>query len=324
MADTPTQKGTFISVTTPLGADKFILRGFSGEESISGLLLLNLDMLSTDSNVDFSKVLGESATVTVLLGGTEKRYINGIITRFVQAGATGDKTIYQAELQPEIALMQLSADCRIFQNQTAPKIIETMFKDMGCTDFKSDLKSTYEAREYCVQYRETALEFVCRLMEEEGIVFYFDHAKTKHTLILSDDTVAHKSYPNMPSAGVHMAGTKSSRPDEHSIENCSVEQKVTTGGYALDDYNFENPPLKLYASHGDKKRSSTRYDYPGGFTKKARGDFLVTRRIEAEEAMGKVLKGDSFCPSFTAGYKFKLIHDRSEERRVGKGGRGVW
>lgn len=306
MADTTTQNGNYISVTTPLGTDKFFLRGFSGEERISDLFLFNLDMLSTDSNVDFSKLLGENATVTVLLGGTEKRYINGIITRFVQAGSTDDKTIYQAELQPEIALMRLSSDCRIFQNQTAPKIIETVFKDMGCTDFKSDLKSTYESREYCVQYRETALEFVCRLMEEEGIVYYFEHAKTKHTLILSDDTVAHKNYPNMPSAGVHMAATDSLRPDEHSIDKCSVEQQVTTGGYALDDYNFENPPLKLYASHGGKKRSSTRYDYPGGFVKKARGDFLVTRRIEAEEAMGKVLYGDSFCPSFTAGNKFKL------------------
>src|SRR6266568_6004114 len=118
-----TQTEQLISISTPLGADKLLLRSFHGEERISGLFHFSLEMQAEDKSLDFSQVVGKSVTITAKLADGTSRYINGIIGRFVQAGSDARFTTYFAELYPWFWLMSMSADCRIFQNKSVKDIV---------------------------------------------------------------------------------------------------------------------------------------------------------------------------------------------------------
>src|SRR5215475_2496750 len=177
-----------ILLTTPLGADKFLLTHFQGEERISKPFHFSLELISQDNAVDFTQIVGKSVTLTFALAGGDKQYINGIVGRFVQSGGDARFTRYQAEVYPWLWLLQLNSDCRIFQNMTAPDIIKKVFTDAGFTDFTDSLTGTYAQREYCVQYMESHFQFVSRLMEEEGIFYFFTHDTSSHKLVLADDT----------------------------------------------------------------------------------------------------------------------------------------
>src|SRR5207248_63572 len=136
------------------------------------------------------KMVGKRITITLKhAGGT--RYFNGIVRRFSQGPSTTAFASYRAEIVPWLWLLTQTADCRIFQKKSIPDIIQQVFKDLGFTDFKLDLRRKFEPREYCVQYRETDFNFVSRLMEQYGIFYYFEHASGKHTLVLGDSPSAH-------------------------------------------------------------------------------------------------------------------------------------
>jgi type VI secretion system secreted protein VgrG len=307
-----TQEDQYLSVSTPLGKDKLLLRGFHGEEQVSGLFHFTLEMVSEDNALDASKIVGESATITIDLPDESQRYINGIVGRFIQAGSDARFTTYYAELYPWLWMLTMTSDSRIFQNQTVPQIIEAVFSDLGFTDYRNALKVTYSPREYCVQYQESAFDFVSRLMEDEGIFYFFEHEDGKHRLVLADDADAHAACPGMETALYRPWAPN--WPEADVITYCVLEQQVTTGKYALDDFNFETPDTDLIVSlDGKSGRKMRIYEYPGGFDKKDAGEKKAKLRIEGCEVPEKLLKGDSHCRGFVTGYKFDLKeHERGD------------
>ena len=187
-----TQAHDYISISTPLGKDKLLLRGFRGEEGIAELFHFTLDMVSEEDNLDAKEIVGKTATVSIIRSDGKKRYIDGTVTRFVQGGSGPKFTTYHAELRPSLWMLTLTRDSRIFQNQTVPQIIEKVFTDAGFSDYRNALKGAYKpAREYCVQYQESTFTFVSRLMEDEGIFYFFEHEDGKHTMVLADDISVH-------------------------------------------------------------------------------------------------------------------------------------
>ena len=299
------QQGTSpILVTTPLGTDKLLLTSLHCEEELSGLFHCSLELVSQDDSLDFTQIVGKNVTVTFGLPGGEKQYLNGVVGRFVQAGKDARFTAYSADLYPWLWLLTMSSDCRIFQNKSAPDIIQQVFSDLGFTDFKNSLTATYAAREYCVQYQETNFAFVSRLMEDEGIFYFFEHDDSKHTLVLADDSDSYGACPGLEQARVRQA--MSSWEEIDAILDCSLEQRVTVGQYKSDDYNFETPSTDLLvtASGQDTKRSV--YEYPGGHMKTDAGEKNASRRLAAFETPARILRGKSTCRSFHAGCKFTL------------------
>lgn len=302
-----TQDNTYISVSTPLGKDKLLLRRFHGEERLSGLFHFSLEMQSEDKDLDFEKIVGKSATVTVDLADGTKRYVNGIVGRFLQAGSDDRFFNYYAELHPWLWLLTMCVDCKIYQNQKVPDIITGVFSDLGFSDYKSSLQAAYQPREYCVQYNESAFDFVSRLMEDEGIFYFFEHADGKHTLVLADDAAA---FAACPGAATLDYGTWGVWTQQNVVTRCTLEENVIPGAFALDDFHFETPSTDLIASvtstvaqNGGKRRI---YEYPGGFTKKDEGDSRAKLRIEEREAPKKFLRGQSYCRAFVTGTKFTL------------------
>src|SRR5262245_24746434 len=305
------QDNLYLTVTTPLGNDTLQLRTIHGEEQLSGLFHYTLELVSAQSNLDFAGIVGQSLTVTIHLADGSSRYIHGIVSRFVQAGSDEEFTTYFAELRPWLWLLTLTSDSRIFQNKTVPEILDTVFQALGCTDYRNNLSATYTAREYCVQYQESSFDFVSRLLEDEGIFYFFEHTADKHTLVLADDADAHVACPGLTEAPMRQSAKPGSEVDV--ITACTLEQQVTSDAYALGDFAFETPSTKLGVSVSGASGARQRYEYPGGYSKTDAGEHRASLRLSAHEWPAKLLRGDGHCRAFTAGYTFTLTeHKRTD------------
>lgn len=303
-----------INITTPLGKDVLILKGFEGTEYISKPFFYRLQMFSSNKEIDLSQVVGKSVTVNIYSNGDNTRYINGIVGRFtlVQGDPLSEVAMYEAEIHPWLWMLTFRADCRIFQAKTAVEIIEKVFSDAGYTDYKSSLTKTYPQREYCVQYRETDFNFVSRLMEEEGIFYFFEQADGSHTLVMGDDPSAHSDCPTT-STITYRANVVQRQIEEDIVSICKLEQAVVSSGYGLNDYNFTTPSTSLHVTSNGTGNGGTIEDYPGNHGDTGGGERLSQEHLESVEAMKTVMTVSGRCRSLIAGYKVTLqSHPRSD------------
>jgi type VI secretion system secreted protein VgrG len=299
-----TQTGRIISISTPLGEDALLLRSFTGHEAISQLFRFDLDLLSEKSAISFDNIVGKAVTLNAALADGSERYWNGYVSRFTQSGNDGRFTSYRAEMVPWLWFLTRTADCRIFQNKKVPDIIQTIFQDLGFSDFSLRLHGNFVEREYCVQYRETDFNFVSRLMEEEGIFYFFEHANGKHTLVLANDPGEHEPCPNQSTVRYEL--TAGGWQEDDVVLDCFAHQEFRTGAWAHTDYNFETPSTSLMVQMPGKNPYEI-YDYPGEYRKRADGDSLARIRLEEQRTPTFVVQGTSDCRAFTPGYKFDLI-----------------
>ncbi len=309
------ERELYLYVTTPVdeGVRKFHLAEIDGEEGISEIFHYSLRLRSEDGNVDFKKLVGQKVTVTIIQHNGTERHINGVVTRFMQGDFDGKMTTYHAEIRPWLWELMLTANSKIFQNLSVLDIVSAVFSDMGFTDFSVRTIMTYKPREYCVQYQETAFAFVSRLMEDEGIFYFFEHEDGKHTLVIADDMDAHQSCPGLAYARMRYASI-GDKTDDNFITRCTLEQQMIPTKYAVDDYNFETPESDLLTSVDGKEKGNFRvYEYPGKFANSGEGETISDKRIEMCELPQKLLKGQGFCRAFIAGYKFELQeHERGD------------
>ncbi len=301
-----TQQNLTMSVSTPLGADKLIITRMHGEERLSGLFQFTLEMYSEDKALSFDDIVGKHATVTLKLQDGSSRYIDGLVTRMIQAGSDGAHHLYIAEIRPWLWLLTLTRSSKIYQNKTALQIIQDIFDTLGFTDYSDKTSATYTEREYCVQYQESDFQFVSRLMEDEGVFYFFEHASGKHTLVLADDADAHATCPGLTQAryGSVLIGET---PSDDLLTELSVERQVVLNEYKMDDFNFETPSNELLSKVTGQSGKLAFYDYPGGYTKKDAGDAIASKRLQMCEVPGKSISGQGHCRPFAAGHKFTLV-----------------
>ncbi len=312
---TAVQTGRRFSVATSLGDDKLLLDSLSGSEALSQLFQFDVNLLSEDSAIDFDAVVGKPLAITGLLSDGSARYWHGIVSHFSQGQRDGLMTRYRANVVPWLWLLTRTADCRIFQKKKAPDIIVQIFKDLGLADYELRLYGSFNEREYCVQYRETDFNFVSRLMEEEGIYYYFRHEKSKHMLVLTNDPSGHDPCPSPQSQGTakfRFIPNRGQRREEDSIHEWTKVQELRPESYSLTDYNFETPSTSLLVSMPGRKPFDV-YDFPGEYRKRAEGDALAKVRMEEQKARGVVVQGLGDCRAFTTGFTFELTdHYRPE------------
>ena len=316
-----TQNDKLISIDTPLGEDFLLLTGFNGEEGISRIFSFELSMVSENHSIPFDAIIGKSVTVAITLADGKKRFFNGIISSFSQGRGGGEGgadawfTYYRATMVPWFWVLTKTSDSRIFQNLSVTQIVEKVFKDQGFSDYRIDLQGSYEKREFCVQYRETDYNFVSRLLEEEGIFYYFEHQKGKHTMVLADSPSTHKHCPGqkMVSCELSAQGVR----DNDAITAMEMTQQICASRYTLNDFNFKVPNINLKMEvQGNAKATLGKreiYDYPGNFDNKSAGDRMAKIRIEEEEAQFIRIFGTSDCRSFATGFRFTLKdHSRAD------------
>ena len=213
-----------IAVTTPLGDDVLRFRRMVGTEELGRLFEFTVDLHADDEQIRVEDVLGQPMTIELELAGDEMRYFNGIVTEFRQVGRSGNHAWYQATLRPWLWLLTRSSDCRIFQNMTVPDIVRQVCEDHGFTAIEDSLSGTYEEREFVVQYRETAFNFVSRLMEDEGIYFYFVHEDGQHKMVLCDSSSSHESVTDFEELPYRPAQDEVRR--EPHVSDCQLVKRV--------------------------------------------------------------------------------------------------
>ncbi len=312
-----TQENRLIQIDTPLGKDVLLLKSLAGSESISRLFAFSLDLLSENASISFDQIVGQRVSISITQVGGDKRYINGFVSRFSQSGSDTRFTHYHAEVVPWLWFLTRSAACRIFQNMTVPDIITKVFTDLGFSDSKKSLQGTYQQWDYCVQYRETAFNFVSRLMEQEGIFYFFEHEKDKHTLVLADRPSANKPCPTQPKGRLDFTAGALIK-DEDVVNDWQLEQELRTGKYSLEDFNFETPSTDLGVKepsiiHVDGNSKYEIYDYPGEYSNKSDGETIAKTRMQEEETTNLLATGSSNCRGFIAGFRFDLEgHSRKD------------
>jgi type VI secretion system secreted protein VgrG len=303
-----------MAIDTPLGRDVLLLTGFRGTEALSSPFSFELSLISEKHDLSFESIIGKNVTVSLALADGQQRVFNGLVSRFCQGRGGGEEgsdprfSHYAATMVPWVWLLQHMADVRIFQELNAPDIIEKIFRESGFNDFRIKLSGSYEKRDYCVQFRETHFNFVSRLMEEEGIFYYFEHERGKHTLILADSPSEHRNCPHQETARYQISAGMPL--EEDVIQSLVRSQEVKPAKMTLNDYNYSMPNTDLKSSvssrqvQGQGEREV--YDFPGLYPNKGRGERLTTVRMEEEEARITTIEGSSNCRAFTTGYRFTL------------------
>lgn len=178
-----TQAAQFISITTPLGDDVLLLRSVTGQEGISQLFKFQLGLISEKPPIRFETIIGQNIAVNMILSDGSSRYFNGFVSEFAQTGQDSQFIHYQAEMVPWLWFLSQTSDCRIFQNKTVPEIVMEIFQEFGFLDFRIALQGIYERLDVAMQYRETEFNFISRLMEREGMFYFFEHEQGKNTLL---------------------------------------------------------------------------------------------------------------------------------------------
>jgi type VI secretion system secreted protein VgrG len=308
------QDNRLIAITTPLGNDVLLLSDFHATEGISQLFQIELSMISENHAIAFEDVIGENVTISVVLANEDKRYFNGIVAKFSQGRGGGDEggdprfSVYWATVVPWTWLLTRTTDCRIFQKMTGPEIVEKVFTDNGFRDYSLKLQGNYSKRDFCVQYQETDFNFISRIMEEEGIYYFFEHEDGMHTMVLADASAEHKPCPHQKKAFYQLSGD--AVLDEDVIQAFEKTMEIKPVHYTHNDYNFEIPSSDLKVNipgkHilGSVERGI--YDYPGLYGKRDEGDRLARIRIEEQEAGVTSNRGKSNCRAFASGYRFSL------------------
>ncbi len=331
MGDAPqltySQEERLLTIETTLGETELLLERFSGTESISTPFEFRVTLLSPNFSVDLTSLLRTAATVTVFLPDGTPRYFNAVFRSITQAkeGAeiigersamavtnpATDLAVYDAVLVPQVWFLSLDANCKIFQNLSVVDIVTNVLQACNVPNFSFRTTGTYPVREYCVQYRESSLNFISRLLEEEGIFYFFEHTQDKHTIVFADASSTLPACPNQATAQYSYSEEGWVGEGQHGIKSLERVQAAYTGQVAFTDYNFETPSNKLLSNLGSTFEEA--FDYPGEYLTTSDGDRYSRIRLEEKEALQFVVNGTSGCRSFQPGVYFELDgHYRSD------------
>ena len=304
------------------GGELRVLR-FFGREGMSGLFEFHLELAGGE--VDLAAIVDKPGVLKI--GGIEApRFISGVISSFEYVGQSRHLQLYEAQLVPWIWRLQHRHDCRIFQDLGTPDILKEVLTRAGLAaeGFRLDLLGEYAPRNYCVQYRESDLGFISRLMEEDGIFYFFEHSADKHVLVMADHPGAHPPIPGSPALWFNPPGGMVA--DREHVTEFRFGERVRPGKVSLRDFNLHKPGLPMAATEEAKARAELEvYQYPGEYQDPGQagahqGKAQAKLRLEALQAQRRAGAGSSDCPRITAGHTLKLIghprHDLDGDYRV--------
>jgi type VI secretion system secreted protein VgrG len=332
-----TQEKRPLKVNTPLGKDAIFISSFSAREGISQLFQYYLEMIApNERDVPFDGLLGQKVTVELETLENKSRFFNGIVSRFSQGQRDFDFTTYRAEVVPQFWLLTRKWESRIFQHISVPDILK---KVLDGIDTAFEIVGDFEPRDFCVQYRETDFNFASRLMEEEGIFYYFRHTSDEHKMVLTNSSAGLSDVPDQSTIAFdEISGGR--RPNLR-IFSWSKVQEMRAGKYTLFDHCFEQPHSHLQATKTIQESVSVGtvthklkvggndkleiYDYPGEYAQRFDGinksggeqpaelqkifqdnQRTVGIRMQQEAAPSIQITGSSNCSQFMSGFTFTL------------------
>jgi type VI secretion system secreted protein VgrG len=298
-------------IDSPLGEDYLLLHNLHGSERLSGGFEYQLSVQSADLAIKPDELLGNEIAVTYFSEDGQSRVFHGRVSRFENRGTiegAEQTAMYQLTMVPWMWFLKHNQDYRIFQRLTVPDIVKRVFRQQGFRDFKIKLHEQYEDREYCVQYNESDFDFVSRLLEEEGIYYYYVHEDDGHTLVLCDSTTGYFGLDeevNLLPVG----------QEQHAkIKSWRRVCEFRTSAVAQRDFNFRRPNDSLNTTASTEVRvdgnaSLEYFEYPGNYRHEDHGQRLTRVRAEELKSGQDCRNGNSYCLSFTPGGKFVVAGD---------------
>ncbi|RAU45525.1 MULTISPECIES: type VI secretion system tip protein VgrG [unclassified Pseudomonas] len=305
---------------------QLLIESFKGREGLSQAYSFELLLVCEDSGVELKSMMGQHVTIEIELATGSPRYIAGYLTRFASIGSDGGMARYTATLNPWFSMLKNRFDTRIFQGNTVEEVVTQVFA--LCTAFSRHefrLTKPQKRYTYITQYRETDFNFVQRLLEEEGMFYYFEHTAEGHTMIICDDSSTLVALPEQPQIRFHTASVTETTD---SITQWSGNRQLQSGKIAVQTFDYRQPKNRLPVTmnslnkQGDVENFEI-YDFPGQYTHGTydEGEALVRLRVEALELKGKTFSGASNCRAMKPGYTFELLqhydHDQgsAEDRQ---------
>jgi len=296
-----------ITVSTALG-DKLLFAQMEGFDEISQCFRYEAGLVSKDIDIKPEDILGTPVTIAVRTDSA-KRFFHGIVAEFAFHEYREDYAHYRVVLRPWLWFLGNRSDNRIFQKKSVIEIVEEVFKPHAHVKVEKRLKASYPPREYCVQYRESDLDFVQRLMEHEGIFYHFDHADGEHTLVLSDANASVKDAEGFGTVKFRgEIGGVSGQDD--LITDFLPRASVRSGAYVHTDYDFKKPATDLMTkSDAPKSHDAAKgelYHYPGDYIEVGAGEPLAAIRLEEAQAPHVRVDAAGTVRGLWSGVSFKL------------------
>ncbi|RWN59453.1 type VI secretion system tip protein TssI/VgrG [Mesorhizobium sp.] len=301
----PNERATVVQ--TPVGADLLTFTHLVGRDEISRCLAYTVGFVSSSPEIDPLKMLG--GAVSIEGESDPKRWFSGLVSEFRLTRIEDRLAYYEAVIRPWLWFLGNTTDCRIFQNMSVIEIVEEVFSKYSTAKFEKRLQGSYPPREYCVQYDESDLDFVQRLLEHEGILYFFEHDEGKHTLVLADAMNKLKPAPGYEKVPYHFEG-QGSRRDVEYITEWIPGSSVRPGAYVHTDYDFEKPGADLMAKSAQpfshKLAAGENYRQPGAHLDVGRGDSLAAIRREEIQAVHQRIAAVGTVRGLYSGCTFKL------------------
>jgi len=287
---------------------KFSVMNFSGHESISTPYHFNIKLKAADSDIDPIDLIKEWACLTFVTQNKDERHINGILVCATLESKGINDAIYSVDLYPRFWMLSYNKHSRVFQNKTVPEIITEILKKNNLTsiDFQMNLSGNYPKRTYCIQWREKDIDFVSRLLSEEGIFYYFKQEQGRDVIVFGDDPSAHTD--SSPESSVLYAPyTGSLGSSKETIPNFSTMSNIYTGKVKLNAYDHEQPKKNLKTENsGNENNELSEFDPIGGYKDTKHGDMLARRRCESSGGKSRIVKGNGLFKNFSAGQKINI------------------
>jgi type VI secretion system secreted protein VgrG len=308
-----------VQVSSPLAPDVLMFRRMTGREALGRAYCYEVELLSKHDHIELNDVLGKPMAVRLEVAKDSFRYFSGLVSHFSHAGGHGRHALYRATIRPWLWFLTRTTDCRIFQNAKVPDIIKEMFREHGFSDFEDALRGDYREWQYLVQYRETNFNFLTRIMEMEGIYFFFRHEEGASKLVMADGYTAHRPFPGY-------AEIPYFPPDHHAlrerdyIDTVAVCHHVQPGAVVLHNFDFERPKAdlltKLAAPKDHECAEHEVFDYPGQYVESDHGESCARTRLEAMHALHAQVEGQGSAQGIAPGSLFRLTgYPRDQENR---------
>ena len=305
-------KDRVLQLKSPFGAD-VVATHVSGTERLSQLFHFDLSLQSAKGDLSADKILGSPVTILFHPPASGKpRVFHGYVTEFAQVGYGLRMNEYQATVRPWFWFLSRSADCRVYEDQTVEDIFRTVAKEHGFSDFRFKLSGKPPKREYCVQYRETAFNFLSRLLEDEGIYYYFEHTDSKHTMVLVDKSTAHEAVPDYESVPYFPASSNQARRERDHLWSWTWQAAVQSGKYATSDFDFLKPTGSLHAevdkARGHAQAKHAIFDYPAELQQMSTGESkrIAGLRLDELQSSHWTARGQGNAAHLAPGARFKL------------------
>lgn len=295
--------------------DTAVFMRMSTTEELGRMSEFQLAFLSPSNDIDPADVLGQTLSVTLDYPAGGERQFNGIVTtlRLIVPGDTTHNRMarYEAVVHPRLWLLTQSSHRRFFYQKTVPQIVSAVFEPFDI-DFRNACSASYPALDHCVQYRETDFDFVSRLLEREGIHYFFEYAGGKHTLVLADSNSEHRPIAQYETIPYQAWDTP--QQDEECVYRWVSGATLQTGRYEVNEYDFEKASVSN--NHGLVARATraapfdpARYvmqEHLTGHVKAADGDRLARVNVEIHQTQNDSIDARSTSRGLIPGGLIRL------------------